>query len=292
MDLFIAVLLGIIQGILEFLPVSSCGHLIIFERIAGFGIPPVPFHVCVHIGSAVAVVFTLRKDVLRLVTETGCMFADLFHNIGEYLKSVRRGDDATYIKIVRTNYRKLAVLILAACVPTAVVGFLLERAAESISMSVMYTGIGLFLTGIVLLVSSMLTPKNEMPRDIPVWKMLLIGLIQGISFLPGISRFGVTLAGGIFSGMSIKTSVRVSFLLLVPVSVGALIAELFIPGTTGFHTAGIWPVCLAGCITSAVAGIFMMKRVLRIFMARDLTGFAYYCFLAGLVAILLGFFGL
>lgn len=290
MDLFTAVLLGIIQGIAEFLPVSSSGHLVIFAKIAGFGVPALPFLICVHAGTAIAVTAVLRKDVIRIVVETWRMIKDIFHNLMEYLKSVGRGTDADYVKVVRTNYRKLIVLIIVSAIPTCAVGILMERMAQKASESLLITGVCLLLTGVILLVTSVITPGDELPRDIPAWKMFLIGVVQGLSVFPGVSRLAVTLSGGIFAGMSEKTAMRISYLMFIPVSVGALIAELVIPGTAGFALSDNITVYAAGTAAAAITGILMMKHVLRFFRARKLTGFAYYCFIAGFAAVVLNYF--
>ncbi|MDO5702758.1 MAG: undecaprenyl-diphosphate phosphatase [Lachnospiraceae bacterium] len=290
MDLFTAVLLGIIQGIAEFLPVSSSGHLVIFEKIAGFGIPALPFLACVHAGTAIAVISVLHRDVIRIVVETWRMIKDIFHNMVEYLGSVRRGTDADYVKIVRTNYRKLIVLITVSTIPTALMGILMERAVRMAAESLLFTGIGLLLTGVILLVTSVITPGDELPRDIPAWKMFLIGVAQGLALFPGVSRLAVTLSGGIFAGMSEKTATRISYLMFIPVSLGALAAELTVQGTAGFDLTGMLPAYAAGTAAAALTGIIMGKHVLRFLRARKLTGFAYYCFIAGSAAVVLNYF--
>lgn len=291
MDFVTAFVLGVIQGVLEFLPVSSSGHLVILERLLGFNNTPVlPFHIFLHIGSVIAVLYTLRRDEIRLVSETGKMLLDCLRNMKEFLRSLRLGEDPDYVKVVRTNYRKLVVTLLEVSLPTALIGLLLRDAAVAASGSAMYTGIGLLLTGVVLLVASMLRPGNEMPRDIPGWKMLLIGTAQGISVLPGISRLGLTVSGGILCGLSKATAIRISFLMLVPAAVGALAGELFTGIPSGILSGDTVLICIIGMAASAAAGIFTMKRAVRFFRVRSMRGFAAYCFCAGTAAVFLGFF--
>ena len=289
MDFLTAFLLGALQGALEFLPVSSTGHLAVLERLIGFDVPFLPFHVFLHVGSAAAVVWIFRRDVIRLLAESGRMLADCLKNIREFLSSLRKGEDPAYIKIVRTNYRKLVIQLLIVSVPTACIGFLLKGTAKELSHSAMYTGIGLLITGIMLLVASMIRPRNEMPRDIPDWKILMIGIAQGFSVLPGISRFGVTLSGGILCGLSAITAIRISFLMLIPAVSGALAEELMTGIPAGTFDGNTLILCLTGMAASALTGLFVMKRVLRFVRVRGLKGFAGYCFIAGLVFIFLGF---
>lgn len=290
MDFLTAFLLGALQGVLEFFPVSSTGHLVFVEQITAFEAPRLLFHAFLHIGSVIAVIYVFRRDVFRLVIESGRILADVLRNMKEFIGSLLKGSDPDYIKVIRTNYRKLVVMLTAASIPTFAGGILLRGAAETLSGSVMYTGVGLLMTGIILLVSSMLRPRDEMPKDIPYWKIFVIGAAQGLSVLPGVSRFGVTLSGGILCGLGKMTAVRISFLMLIPVSLGALAEELAVSipaGVMAGRTAGI---CLTGMAASAVFGILLMKRLLRFVRVRDLKGFAYYCFCAGAISVMIGFF--
>ncbi len=288
MDLITAIVLGVVQGIVEFLPVSSSGHLVVLERLLGFGMPQVAFHAFLHAGSAIAVIYILRRDVLHLVVEAGRMAGDLLRNFGEFLRSLLRGEEPNYVKLVRTNYRKLVVLFFASSVPTAILGFCLERAARALSSSLMYTGIGFLLTGVTLLVTSNLQPKNELPRDIPVWKMVLVGAAQGMAVLPGISRFALTMSGCILAGMSRNSAIRISMLMLLPFSAGALAAELFLPGMQGIGSPGNLPLFVLPAAVAAVTGILFMRPMLRFVQVRKLSGFARYCMAAGLVTAACG----
>ena len=204
-------------------------------------------------------------------------------------QGVRRGEDPAYTKIVRTNYRKLVMLLLAASLPMAVIGVLLVKTAEVMSQSLMYTGAGFLLTAILLLVSSMIRPGDELPRDIPYWKMCLIGCLQGISVLPGVSRFAVTLSGGILSGMSRQSAVRISLLLLLPASFGSLIAEYTLPVMPGIPVGRALLMCIVGGAAAFAAGMFAIRQVLRFVRVRKLNGFSYYCFAVGIMSVILSF---
>ena len=261
MDLLIVIVLGVVQGIIEFFPVSSSGHMVLLEKLIGFHVRALPLHLFLHIGTSLAVVFTLRRDVFRLVIECGRMIGDLFGNLKIFAQGVRRGEDPAYTKIVRTNYRKLVMLLLAASLPMAVIGVLLVK------------------TG----------PGDELPRDIPYWKMCLIGCLQGLSVLPGVSRFAVTLSGGILSGMSRQSAVRISLLLLLPASFGSLIAEYTLPVMPGIPVGRALLMCIVGGAAAFAAGMFAIRQVLRFVRVRKLNGFSYYCFAVGIVSVILSF---
>ena len=289
MEYLKAVLLGIVQGLTEFLPVSSTGHLVVLEHIMAFRAPALLFHVFVHTGTMIAVILVMRRDVVRLLLETGRLISEIAGNLKEFLLSVFKGTDPEYKKLVRTNYRRLVIELLAASIPTAGIGFLFMCFGGGLMTNVMIAGIGFLLTGITLLVSSMLKPRSEMPKDVPVSKFLLIGIAQGFSVIPGISRFALTWSGGILSGFSKKTALRISILMLLPVSAGALIAELIHAVQGGGFTVPVLFQCLAGTVAAAVCGVFVMRAFLRLVQTRSFKGFAYYSFAAGIVSVLTGF---
>lgn len=289
MEFLTALLLGVVQGVTEFLPVSSTGHLIFLEHLFGFTAPPVLFHVFVHLGSMAAVVLALRKDVLHLTAESGSQLLLLLHNAGAFFRSVKNGTDPDYSKAVRTNYRTLVHMIALASVPTALIGLLFDLCAAPQLSHLTFAGVGFLLTGVILLVTSMLKPRSELPKDIPLSRMLLIGVAQGFSVLPGISRFAVTLCGGVLCGFSKKTAIRVSFLLFVPVSVGSFVYEVIRTALTSGISPMVLGECLAGMVASGLVGFFSVRRLLRIVQTRSLKGFANYSFAAGLVAVIASF---
>ena len=289
MDVLTAILLGAVQGLTEFFPVSSSGHLLLLERLLHFQTPALLFQAFVHMGSAVAVAVLLRKDVCRILVETGRILRDLGRNGKEFLRSLVKGTDPEYGKIIRTNYRRLVVMLCLAFLPTAVLGFLFAAFAGQLLTDVMSAGIGFFLTGMLLLVCSMLKPGHVLPKDVPYLRFILIGTAQGLAVFPGISRFAVTLSGGILSGFSKKTAIRVSFLLMIPASLGAFLFELIKSASEGLVTPGRIGTCLAGTVTAAFVGIFVIKRFLRYVQTRSLKGFAYYCIAAGILSICAAF---
>ena len=289
MDVLTAIVLGIVQGLTEFFPVSSSGHLVLLERLLGFQTPALLFHAFVHMGSVIAVSVLLRKDVLRLLIETGRILRDLGRNGKEFLRSLFKGTDPDYGKIIRTNYRRLVVMLFLASLPTAVLGFLFAAFAGKFLTNVMYSGIGFFLTGMLLLVCSMLKPGHELPKDVPYSRFLLMGLVQGFSVFPGISRFAVTYFGGILSGFSKKTAIRISFLLMIPASLGAFVFVLIQSISFGLVTPMGIGTCLAGTVAAAITGIFVIRSFLRFVQTRSMRGFAYYCFVIGILSICVAF---
>ena len=288
MEILIAVILGAVQGFTEFLPVSSCGHLVILERLTGINVPVLTFHVFLHAGTLLAVILAMRSDLARLLKETRTLLSGVSRRTGRMVHP--GGAGAERVRLARTNYQRMALLIIAASVPTALLGFILRPLAEAASISRLYTGIGFLTTGILLLVTDMVSPGSEVPRDVPLSRGILIGVFQGLSVLPGFSRAAFTISTGIFSGFSKKTAIRFSYLLSVPAVLGALLIEIIFGLSGGTLTAGALLFCLAGMAAAAVTGFFAITRCLRLLRRHRLSSFAYYCFFIGALSVLIHYF--
>lgn len=284
MDILIAVLLGAVQGLLEFLPVSSSGHLVILEHLTGFSGDALIFNVFLHAGTMIAAVLAFSSDVSRVGRETADMAAEFFH-----FRRTERNGAAVRRHTAPTNYRRMAQMVLASFVTTAASGILLTKMAGAVSASCLYTGVAFLITGIFLAVTSRITPGNRLPKDLPLRDAYLCGAAQGLSVIPGISRAGVTVSVGILSGMSRGNAIRMSYLMSIPAVLGALLAAIY-HGVAENAFDGIFLAqCLCGMAAAMFAGFFAVKRAIRFFRRRPLGDFANYCFLAGVLSIVLSY---
>ncbi len=202
-----AVLLGILQGLTEFLPVSSSAHLVAAQHLMKISEPPVLLDVALHMGTLLAVLVVLYKSLWRLAVDGV---------VGVYLTVI-----GTARPVVREKAPLLptAVAILVGTVPAGLVGVLLQDQMEVLFNKIIPAGIFLVCTG-GLLLASRWAPKGEVER-VGVGRGFLVGLAQALAPLPGISRSGVTIVAGCFSGLRRDVAGRFSFLLAVPVMVGA-----------------------------------------------------------------------
>ncbi len=287
MDILTAVLLGIVQGVTEFLPVSSSGHLVILERAAGLSVDAITFHAFLHSGTLIAVLLSFWSDIERLSREYRAMAEYAVSRTRSFFKGETPGD---LHRMPMTNYRRMADMILIVMVPTAVLGLLLTHPAAAVSGSLFQTGAVFLVTGILLMVTQMIIPAGEVPRDIPNRYAWLIGILQGVSVLPGLSRSAVTISGGIFAGMNRKTAIRFSYLCSIPAVVCALLYGIFRGVSGEFLHGRFLLMCLCGMAAAAVTGILLIRRLLN-FVRRKGTGlFAGYCFAAGALSIALHYF--
>jgi undecaprenyl-diphosphatase len=245
------ILLGIIQGLTEFLPVSSSGHLVIFQRL--FSVPhSIAFDVVVHLATGLAVMVYFRKDILELFT----------------------------------TKRKMLWLIAVGTVMTGILGLGFKDFFESLFSSVLAVGCFLLLTGLVIVLGEWLGKGRRKLEEMNIWDAVLIGLAQGCAIAPGLSRSGTTISASLGRNLDRTLAARFSFLLSIPAILGAGLVQskaIVAAGTVGI---GIWPLVL-GFVAAFVSGLIAIKIFMNIIQRTSLRAFAYYCFALGALVILI-----
>jgi undecaprenyl-diphosphatase len=256
MGIFEALILGAVQGITEFLPVSSSGHLVLLQRIFGIQEPVLLFDTIVHGGTLIAVVTALWQDI--------------------------RG-------ILRRPWQPLTGLLVIATLPTVAAALIFKDPIERAFESAAWLGFAFLLTAAALGISALLSARSGSfrPGSAMTWfDALIIGLLQAVAIIPGVSRSGLTLSGALSRGLNRDFAARFSFLLSIPAIVGALVFQLKDLGGEGALTGGIGPLpLLAGTAAAAVVGFFSVKFMLRLIRERSLGGFAVYTALLGLLVL-------
>jgi undecaprenyl-diphosphatase len=270
MNLLQAIILGIVQGLTEFLPVSSSGHLVIFQHLFGLQEPALVFDIGVHIGTLVAVIIFFRREINAIIMAV-MRFA------GAALKR-----EAT-LKEIRTDpMLNLALFIVVGSVPTAILGLLFRRVADTLFSSMMVVGISLIITGILLASTKWIKKEGFTLERFPLPRGLVIGLIQGLAIIPGISRSGSTIATGILLGLDRETAAKFSFLLSIPAVTGAgLLGVKDLLSGSDFSITLI----LVGSVVSGIVGYGALKLLVYIVKQGRMHFFAPYCILAGLLAL-------
>ncbi len=290
MSILQAIILGIVQGIAEFLPVSSSGHLAIVQNI--FHIETdggLFFDVMLHLGTLVAIFVVYRKDILRMIIETLNMCGDIFYNLKSYIQNQRSYSALRYRKIVKNNYRKFVVLVLVSTIPTGVIGYMGRHLVEKASATLIVPGICLILTSVLLIVSEMTPDGKKIPRDISYGSGFLIGAAQGCATLPGLSRSGTTIAACMMSGYDRRFAVRYSFIMSIPAILGAALVEIKDIGSEGL-SGGMVLNGLIGAVVAGCVGYVCIKTMLSVVRKKKFKGFAIYCFVVGVIAIIANFF--
>lgn len=289
MSFLYIILLGLIQGILQFLPVSSSGHILVLEKLTGIdGYTGLSFSAFLYLGTLAALIWGLRKDILRLLLELCRIAYDLWHNLQVWMDNRKNGRNNAYRTVIHNNYRKLAVLLAVTWIPSVILGFLSRNLAEAWSGTLLFPAIGFLISGVLLLVVDFIRKGNKIPRDMGYDCAMWIGICQGLSVFPGVSRFGLTLSAGLLNGLGTSFAVRYSLLSSVPVIFGAFLVE--VPGLgMGSLTAGLFFQFLLAAVVAAAVGILLFRRMLRLVQKTRLRIFAGYSFLAGIAVLILHF---
>lgn len=250
-----AMLLGLLQGLTEFLPVSSSGHLVIAQHfLPGFDQPGLAFDILLHLGTMIAVLLYFRRDIgLMLVSP------------------LRQGPEAR-------TYRKMLGLILLASVPTALIGLGFKDVFEGMYDNLPLVAWMLLVTGVLLFLSERYRRPGRKEGQLTISDALVVGTVQGLAIIPGISRSGSTISTLLLKGVDGETAARFSFLLALPAVFGA--ALLSLRDLQQVATAEI-PMYLVGTGTAFLVGLLSIHFLLAVVRRKRLVGFAIYCWLVG-----------
>jgi len=266
-----AIFLGFVQGVTEFLPVSSSGHLALFQS---FGLEDIHdrhlfFDVLLHMGTLVAVCVAYRQDIAEMWRATMSIFTG----------GRRGGEDHP----VSPSKARLAMMIILATLPLVLV-LPFRNAIEALGNRMWFVGIMLLITGGILYFSDRLAQGRRTEKNMTVPNALVIGLSQVIAIVPGISRSGTTITTGMMVGLDRGFAVRFSFLMSIPAILGANIVTLF--SSLGTVDWSLMPRYIVGTIVAGVVGYFAIHLVKILVKKGSFGKFAYYCWGVGIIAII------
>ena len=271
-----AVILGLVQGLAEFLPVSSSGHLALLQQ--WFGIEEdnvLLFAVLLHVGTLISVLIVYWKDVWELIKELGLTIKDIFTGKG--------------LRLEERPTRKLGVMIIVATIPTGVIGILFNDFFDSLYNSVIPIGVGLIITGFLLILAERTGTSSRGIQQMNYRNALFIGTVQGLAICPGISRSGSTLFGSLICNLDRKFAVKFVFLISIPSILGSAVMETPAAIQSGLDTALIGPIAV-GMIVAAVSGLVAIKTMIKIVSSKKLSYFSYYVWALGLIVVGYGAF--
>ncbi len=287
MSILQAIVMGIVQGLTEFLPVSSSGHLAIFKNILNIETDTgLLFDVLLHVATLIAIFLVFYKDVIKLVVEFFKIAADAFVNVGRYFQNLfSKEDKIRYKKLATSSYRRFVILLIVSTIPTGILGVLLKGLVESVSDSLLVTGFCLIGTGSILLLADFFEERHKKPKDASYADAAFIGTAQGFATLPGLSRSGTTIMAALLCGFDRKFAVKYSFLMSMPVILGAMLLELKDIGEAGLSGSDVGAY-IVGMIFALIVGYIALRLVIRLVMSRYFKYFAFYCFGVGAVSII------
>ncbi len=265
MDILQAIILGLVQGASEFVPISSSGHLVLVPWLLGWPQPGLIFDTVVHWGTLVAILAYFWRDFIALARAWGRSLAS--RNLGE-------------------PEARIAWLIIVGTLPTALMGYVGEDFFESLFSAPIWVAGLLLVTGLILALSEWLGQRRKEPHQLTFLDSIIIGIAQGCAIAPGISRSGATMAAGLFRGLKREAAARYSFLLATPIIFGAGLLKLLDLFKMEDATAHLPPL-IFGFLTAAISGYLCIRFLLSYLQRGKLYAFAIYCWLAGSICLLI-----
>ena len=270
MNIIQAIIIGVVQGLTEFLPVSSSAHLVFAHNILNVE-SSLAFDVFLHLGTLIAVVWYFRYDILKMLKSWWLSLGDLLQ--GRFMQGFREDP-----------YKRLAWYVILATIPVGIVGVLFEDAVDSLFAGALYVpAFFLFVTGTILYLSQRMPGGNINLHNITKKEALFMGLGQACAVLPGLSRSGTTISAGLVAVLDKEFAAKFSFILSIPAIFGAFVFQLKDIGSA--MDANFLPILL-GFVASIIAGYFAIKWMLDLIKNKSLDIFAYYCWIVGIVVFM------
>ena len=260
-----ALVLGIVQALTEFLPVSSSAHLVIIQDYLGFKKPLLLFDVILHAATLGALLVYFRKEIGKIILS---------------LVRLKEKSDEEMLN------RKIFYFILIGTIPTLALGLFLNQWIKAMFTSVTFTSLMLLVTGTILWISKRRADSERGIEEMKTTDAFLIGIMQGLAIIPGISRSGATISTGLLRGIKKELAFRYSFLLSIPAIIGALglqLREAFLEQTLPSHPLP-W---IGGALVAAIIGYISLVLFRKIILGKKLHIFAYYCWTIGTISLII-----
>lgn len=284
MSLLEAIIMGLIQGITEFLPVSSSGHLALFQIAFDLDEVGLLFDCLLHFGTLIAVFAVYYRDIWKMICEGFGIVGDFFVNVGIACSRLCGHKEKKYRKVIRNGYRKFVMLVIVSTIPTGIIGVAASDLIEAASGILLVPGICLIITSILLFIADHCQEGTKTPKHVSYTNAFAIGICQGVATMPGISRSGTTITACLLSGFDRKFAVKYSFIMSIPAILGSVVLQLFDIENFAID-ATQWLYYLVGVAVAAVVGYICIKIMLYVVKEKKYTIFAVYCLLIGIISI-------
>lgn len=269
MSIIEAIILGIFQGITEFLPISSSGHLVLLQNLFGIEEDTIFFTVMLHFGTLLSIFIIYFKDIINIVIE----FFKMIHDIIQKRQ------------LNLNEYRILAIMIIIGSIPTGLMGIFLKDYFEGLYNSLFAIGISFIITGFILFITEKIATGKKNVKDLRVIDAIIIGVFQGMAITPGISRSGSTIVGGLLRGFNKKLATKFSFLLALPAIFGATLLN-FVEVLSSENYLTLSTPLVIGTTLSAITGIAAIKLLIKLLERGKLYYFSFYLWILGAIVII------
>ncbi|WP_407431665.1 undecaprenyl-diphosphatase UppP [Methanobrevibacter sp.] len=270
MDILQGIIIGIVQGLTEFLPVSSSAHLIFIQNILGVE-SSLAFDTFLHLGTLLAVLIYFRADIIKMIEAWILSIGDIFqHRFKEGFYS--------------DPYKRLSWYVIIATIPVGLVGVLFESQVDALFAGALYVpGFFLFVTGTILYLSQRMASGQIDMSHMGWFQSLFMGLGQACAIMPGLSRSGTTIAAGLVMGLDKEFAAKFSFILSIPAIFGAFVIQL---KDIGLSMSGDGAAIILGFTAAFISGYLAIKWLLDLIQNKSLDIFAYYCWIVGIVVFM------
>lgn len=277
MDIIQAIILGIVQGLAEFLPVASAGQVILVTHILGVTFPSqsdaLAFNTLLHLGTLTAIVGFFYRDLIKIIEAFVASILDIFQ------KKFKQG-------IKENVYKRLAWLMLMSTIPAAIIGGLFNKQFEILFGSVVAVGIFLIINGFILYSTSYARKGEDRVKQLSFRNAFLIGVFESLALFPGISRSGTSISAGLFLGLERECAARFAFLIALPVIAAAVIFEIKNIGALSQNS----PInMVAAYLAVVIFGYLSIGLLIRLIKSTSLKIFAYYCWIVGALTLILSY---
>lgn len=275
MAFWMAIVLGVVQGVAEFLPISSSGHLSLLQYFFAMEEPDTLYNILLHFATLLAVCVVYWRDIVDMVVEFFRGLAALFSRREE------RGNPP--------EGRRLVLLVILATLPLFLV-LPFDDMVEELGANPTFVAVMLLVTGCILFLSDRYGGGRKNVRTATVKDVLLVGLAQGLATIPGLSRSGTTISAGMALGFDRGFAVRFSFLMSLPAVLGATLLKVVKVAAEGGIDTELLPMYLSGMAVAGVVGYFSIRLVKLLADKGKFGSFAYYCWIVGVIALVASFF--
>jgi undecaprenyl-diphosphatase len=277
LDIIQAIILGVVQGLAEFLPIASAGQVILTTHILGVTFPTqsgaLAFNTLLHLGTLTAIVGFFYKDLIKIIVAFVSSIKDIF--TGKFKEGLK--EDV---------YKRLGWLMLTSTIPAAIVGGLFNKQFEILFSSVVAVGIFLIINGFILFSTDYARRGTDRVKELSFNKAFLIGVFESLALFPGISRSGTSITAGLFLGLERECAARYAFLIALPVIAAAVLFEFKnIGALSQTNTASI----IAAYLAVVIFGYLSIGLLIKIIKSTSLRIFAYYCWIVGGLTLVLSY---
>lgn len=289
MEILKAAFLGLIQGLTEFLPVSSSGHLAVCKRLFKMNLDAgVHFDILLHLGTLTALIIVFREDIFNMLKEIWGMLMTIFVNTLIFFAKRKGNTKYSYVKVINSNYRKLVLMVIVSTIPTGLLGIFGKDLVGTATNTLWLVGLCLIITSVMLFLADRHSNGRIRVKDATYSSAFFMGISQGVATMPGLSRSGMTISTALFLGYNRKLAVKYSFIMSIPAILGAVIVDLMDLKTEPFGSKNL-PGYIIGTIVAGVVGFFCLKYMLKLVRSKRYIVFSIYCFAVGVLAIVLNF---